>query len=89
MLQHGLGEPLQSAYRMAHSTETALLKVKSDIMSAIHNQKGMFLVLLDLSAAFDTVNHDILFDRMEKEIGLTETALKWLKSYFSGRTTSV
>ena len=89
MLQHGLGEPLQSAYRMAHSTETALLKVKSDIMSAIHNQKGMFLVLLDLSAAFDTVNHDILFDRMEKEIGLTGTTLEWLKSYFSGRTTSV
>ena len=49
----------------------------------------MFLVLLNLTAAFDTVNHDILFDRVEKEIGLTGTALKWFKLYFSGRTTSV
>jgi hypothetical protein len=89
MLRHGLGEPLQSAYRKAHSTETPLVKVKNDIMGAIHNQKGMFLVLLDLSAAFDTVSHDLLFDRMEREIGLTGTALEWLKSYFCGRSTSV
>jgi hypothetical protein len=89
MREFHLGEPLQSAYRVAHSTETALLKVKDDIMTSIHNQKGVFLVLLDLSAAFDTVTHNILFDRMEKEIGLKGSALTWLKSYFTGRTTSV
>jgi len=61
MRDYNLGEPLQSAYRMTHSTETALLKVKNDIMASIHNQKGVFLVLLDLSAAFDTVSHYILF----------------------------
>ena len=76
MLMYNLGEPLQSAYRMAHSTETALLKVKNDIMTAIANRKGVFLVLLDLSAAFDTVDHNILLDRMEREIGITGTALK-------------
>ena len=89
MQDNNLGEPLQSAYKAAHSTETALLKVKNDIMSYIYNQKGVFLVLLDLSAAFDTVPHDLLFDRMETEIGLKGRALEWLKSYFSGRTSSV
>ena len=79
---------MQSAYRVAHSTETALVKVKKGIMSAVHYQKGVFIVLLDL-AGFDTVNHYILFDRTEKEIGLTGTALEWLMSYCSGRTTSV
>ncbi len=61
MLLNKLGEPLQSAYRAAHSTETALVKVKDDIMTALHHQQGVFLVLLDLSAAFDTVTHSILF----------------------------
>ena len=55
----------------------------------IANRKGVFLVLLDLSAAFDTVDHNILLDRMEREIGITGTALKWFKSYFTGRTSSV
>ena len=58
-------------------------------MSSLHRQHGVFLVLLDLSAAFDTVNHSILFDRMEDEIGSTGTALDWVNSYFSVRTTSV
>ena len=89
MIDNGLGEPLQSAYRRAHSTETALLKVKSDIMYSIHNQQGVFLVLLDLSCAFDTVDHVILLSRMEKEIGLSDIALQWLKSYFSNRTSRV
>ena len=55
-------------------------------MGMIHNQKGVFLVLLDPSAAFDTVNHNVLFNRLEFEIGIT---LEWFKSYFSGRTTQV
>ena len=89
MRECNLGEPLQSAYRTAHSTETALLKVKSDIMTSIYHRKGVFLVLLDLSAAFDIVTHSILFDRMEYELGIKGTALMWLKSYFSGRTKSI
>jgi hypothetical protein len=89
MRENSLGEPLQSAYRTAHSTETALLKVKDDIMTSLHHRQGVFLVLLDLSAAFDTISHNILFKRMQQELGITGTALQWVKSYFSGRTTSV
>ena len=58
-------EPLQSAYRTNHSSETALLKVQTDILDAIDNKSVMCLVLLDLSTAFDTVNHSILLNRLK------------------------
>ncbi len=89
MEEHNLGEELQSAYRSAHSTETALLQVKTDIMTSLYNQQGVFLVLLDLSSAFDTVEHSVLATRMADEIGLSGTALKWFQSYFTSRTTKV
>ena len=53
-------EAHQSAYHPFHSTETALLKVKSDVISALEKQEVACLVLLDLSMAFDTINQDIL-----------------------------
>ena len=80
VIENNLGEPLQAAYRVVHSTETALLKVKTNIMTSIHNRYGVFLVLLDLSAAFDTVTHEIIFDRMENEICITGCPLKLLKA---------
>ena len=89
MKKHNLGEDLQSAYRSAHSTETALLHVKDYIMTSLHKQQGVFLVLLDLSAAFDTVEHSVLMKRMANEIGLTGTELKWFISYLTGRMTRV
>jgi hypothetical protein len=89
MTENNLGEPLQSAYRPAHSTESALLKVKCDIMEFVSQRKGVFLALLDLSAAFDTVNHEILLTRLANEIGLQGNVLKWISSYLSGRTTCV
>ena len=58
--QTGNIERNQSAYRVGHSTESALLKVKSDLLHAMDNQEVTCLVLLDLSAAFDTVDHDLL-----------------------------
>ena len=61
---NNLQEPMQSAYRACHATETALAKVHSDFQCAIDNQKAVLLLLLDLSAAFDTVDHDILIKRL-------------------------
>ena len=61
---NGLCEVFQSAYRAYHSTETALLRVYNDIAVSIDNQKSFVLVLLDLSAAFDTVDHSLLLARL-------------------------
>ena len=69
--------------------ETALLHVKDYIITSLHKQQNVFLVLLNLSAAFDTVEHSVLVKRMASEIGLTGTALKWYISYFTGRMTRV
>ena len=81
-----LGDSLQSAYKPVHSTETVLLKVKSDLMQHLSNRQGVFLVLLDLSAAFDTVNHSVLLNRLTNDIGVGGAVLKWFESYLTGRT---
>ena len=60
ILKHDLGETLQSACKRFHSTETALVRVHNDILTAIDNNNSVILLLLDLSAAFDTVDHSIL-----------------------------
>ena len=65
MSQHGFYPVLQSAYRKYHSTETALLKVHNDILLNMDKQHVTLLVLLDLSAAFDTVNHETLLGRLK------------------------
>ncbi|CAB3998226.1 Hypothetical predicted protein, partial [Paramuricea clavata] len=80
---------LQSAYRAGHSTETALLKVHNDIMCSMDQQRVSLLVLLDLSAAFDTVDHQVLLRRLEVSFGITGTALKWFKSYLTNRSQRV
>ena len=74
----GLYPLLQSAYRAGHSTETALLKVQNDILLAMDRQHVTLLVLLDLRAAFDTVNHRVLLRRLEFTYGITGTTLQWL-----------
>jgi hypothetical protein len=86
---NNLYELCQSAYRKLHSTETALIKIVNDMLSAIDAKKCVLLVLLDLSAAFDTVNHDLLIQRLEEDSGITDVALAWMRSYLTGRTQSV
>ena len=81
-------DKFQSAYKCGHSTETALLRVYSDIVTTIGKGNGSFLVLLDLSAAFDTIDHSNLFDILEKYVGITGDALQLIKSYFSDRSQS-
>ncbi|KAK7094370.1 hypothetical protein V1264_005945 [Littorina saxatilis] len=82
-------EPLQSAYRADHSTETALLKVANDLLTACDSGSVSLLALLDLSAAFDTIDHDILLARLNTTFGITGTALGWFCSYLTGRTQAV
>ena len=82
-------EPLQSAYRQSHSTETALLKIKSDILQMIDNGEVVCMTLLDLSAAFDTVSHELLLNRLKFRFGFGGKVLTWLKSYLINRTQQV
>jgi hypothetical protein len=87
--EHGLEEKFQSAYKALHSTETALLRVHNDILCHIDAGKGVILVLLDLSAAFDTIDHTILVDRLSQTIGIEGSAKDWFKSYLSDRHQAV
>ena len=83
---HQLTEPLQSAYKSFHSCETALVRVQNDILLAIDNRHCVMLLLLDLSAAFDTVDHEILLKRLNSKFSICGTALDWFRSYLTNRT---
>ena len=80
--------PFQSVYRQFHSTETALLRIQNDLL-AINKQKGSALVILDLSAAFDTIDNKILLSRLSSFYGLSNTALNLIASYLLDQTQSV
>ena len=86
MTVNGLHLQLQSAYKQHHSTESALLKVKNDILMNMDAQKVSLLVLLDLSAAFDTVSHEILLGRLKSRFGVNGKALAWFASYLTDRS---
>lgn len=79
----------QSAYKRNHNTETALLRVMNDILLNMNKQHVTIIVSLDLSAAFDTVDHSILLNRLSSKLGLNGTALASLRSYLSGRSPRV
>ena len=82
---HNLREIMQSAYRTYHSTETALLYIHSDLLSALDRKQCVAMVMIDLSAAFDTVNHNILLHRLSERYGFQGNAHKWITSYLSQR----
>ena len=80
---------LQSAYRSGHSTESCLLKVMSDILDAADSGEVSLVVLLDLSAAFVTFDHDILLHRLQSSFGIGGVILHWISSFLTDRTQAV
>ena len=85
IINHSLYDSLQSAYRVAHTTDTAIIKIHNDIVNGIDKDQCIILASLDLSAAFDTVDHDIFIGRMHTYYGIRETALQWFQSYLDRR----
>ena len=76
-----LDEMYQSAFKVLHSTETALLKVQNDILGAVDDNKSVILLLLNLSSAFDMVDHLILLSRLSQRFGIKGNVLAWFDSY--------
>ena len=75
----------QSAYRQFYSTETALVRIKSDFLMAMDDQKVTAFLSLDLSSAFDTIDHSCLSDTLKTGFRIDGTVLKWIESYLNER----
>ena len=76
----------QSAYRKFHSCETAITRISNDILCSLDDKHCTFLLFLDLSAAFDTVDHKILLSNLKLKFNIDETALNWFQSYLYYRS---
>ena len=85
LIRNNILENCQSGFRTNHSTKTALVKIVNDLRCNMDSQKLSVLVLLDLSAAFDTVDHHILLNRLKNLVGLSGTVLNWFYSYLTDR----
>ena len=79
--EHHLLPDFQSAYRKAYSTETSLMKMTNDIFWSMERKQVTAVIVLDILAAFDTIDHDLLLDILWKRFGIAETALQWYQSY--------
>ena len=85
MCRNNLHVDAQSGYKKQHSTETVLMKVTNDLLIMCDKKSATVMLMLDLSAAFDTVDHNKLLNILYHEIGLRGLALKWMKSFLVGR----
>ena len=84
-----LDNPHQSAYKPGHSTETALLSIKNEVHLSLARGEPTALVLLDLSVAFDTIDHNILVGYLKSWFGLGGTVLRWFASYLRNRCQAI
>ena len=84
--RHNLNCSEQSAYKKNNSTETLLIRIWNDLLVASDKKSATVLIMLDLSAAFDTVDHDLLLRILKHEIGLRGKVLQWFTSFLKGRT---
>ena len=84
-----LSNPLQSAYRKQHSTESTLLKVNNDIIISMDKGEFTTLTLIDLSAAFDTIDHTTLTNRLSDWYGISGQAQIWFSSHLKNKHQSV
>ena len=89
MTSNSLHVDSQHGYKAGHSTETLLVKFMNDILVAIDKNRGIVVLLVDLSSAFDTVQHDILMKILRDSLYIRGTALKWFQSFLTGRTQAV
>ena len=87
--RNNLNIPFQSAYKKHHSTETLLIRIVNDLLITTDEKKATVVMLLDLSVAFDTVDHTKLLHILCKDIGISSNTLKWFKSFLSGRCQKV
>ena len=85
-MNNNLHENFQSPYKVHHSTETVMVKVQDDILHVINGNIAVVLLMLNLSASFDTVSHEILLDRLSQRYGITGSVHEWFASYLSSRT---
>ena len=76
---------VQSGYRPNHSCETLLIRMCDDLNKEIEAGNVVIVVLLDLTAAFDTIDHTVLLEKLIKDYGITGSALQWIKSYLEKR----
>ena len=86
---NSLLNPFQSAFKPGQSTETALLEIVNDLLLSHDNGNISIVTFFDLSAAFDTIDHNILLRCIEHAFGIHSTALQWFSSYLSNRTQTV
>ena len=86
---NSLYNPNQSAYTKYHSTETTLLSLHDHLITAISHQQVSWFCLLELSAAFDTIDHSILLHRLSSWFCIADSALSWFKTYLASRSFSV
>ena len=89
MDQHNLNCNRQFGYKKKHSTESLIIKVMNDILVGMDRKKGTVVLIMDLSAAFDTVDHDKLISILASDYKIKGIALKWFESFLTSRSQRV